>query len=693
MDSSSKDVDTLDHGPGSRRVSQATLDAFAVGKEKPGKDEVIEPGRKRKLFAACGCILGNELCERLAYYGLQTNMGLYLKKVLGYPADTASQLLQVWKATVYLTPLVGAYLADAVMGRFWVILVFSIVYFLGMLGITLVNLIPALKPSRDGPPPPAGMDATRGAFWAFMYLTALGSGGIKPCVSSFGGDQFRESSERERGWRSSFFNWFYFAINIGSLVAATVVVGVQENKGYGIGFGIPTIFFGVAIAAFVIGAVLKLYVCVPAEGSPFTRIWRVLRGAVAKRKLPLPESTAELYEPPPGTKGALPFKMAHTNKMRCLDKAAIRSGSAQPASLTEVEETKAFLGIMPLFLCIIFYQMTYDPIFTLLPYPGDVMDRSMGKTEIPASTISFANTFGVLFTVVFYDLVVVPLAAKLGRPISMTTRIGLGFAIQILALVSAALIETARYKLVRSSGLIDKFLAAGPDADPLDPAFRQPMSIWVQFVPYFLLGAGEVFTNIGTMELFYSQVSEGMRSLGTSFYLLTVAIGTYLASALNIIVAAASPAPNLWVADNPLFGHYDWYFWLNAGILAVWLVIYFIVARKYTEKPILDADADPFNTETKLHSELANVSRAWPSVRRSSRVSELRARSSVSSQTSGAEGLRHRSNASAASDTLGPLPGGRLRQQQLDTVYSAQLSDSPSTDLATEMAEANEHRV
>lgn len=51
-------------------------------------------------------------------------------------------------------------------------------------------------------------------------------------------------------------------------------------------------------------------------------------------------------------------------------------------------------------------------------------------------------------------------------------------------------------------------------------------------------------------------VSEGMRSLGTSVYLLTVAVGTYLASALNIIVAAASPV-DLWVSDNPLFGHYD----------------------------------------------------------------------------------------------------------------------------------------
>jgi len=61
----------------------------------------------------------------MAYYGIQTNMGLYLKQYMGYPADTASQLLQIWKGTVYLTPLLGAFLADAYMGRFWVILVFS----------------------------------------------------------------------------------------------------------------------------------------------------------------------------------------------------------------------------------------------------------------------------------------------------------------------------------------------------------------------------------------------------------------------------------------------------------------------------------------------------------------------------------------------------------------------------------------
>jgi dipeptide/tripeptide permease len=56
-----------------------------------------------------------------------------------------------------------------------------------MLGITVVNLIPSIKPQFNAPPANGSYDLTRALFWLFMYLTALGSGGIKPCVSSFGG--------------------------------------------------------------------------------------------------------------------------------------------------------------------------------------------------------------------------------------------------------------------------------------------------------------------------------------------------------------------------------------------------------------------------------------------------------------------------------------------------------------------------
>ena len=100
--------------------------------------------------------------------------------------------------------MLGAYLADAKWGKYLVIVVFTMIYFVGMFGVSLVNLIPSIAPINGGPPPGA---PTLLLFWLAMALMGLGSGGIKPCVSAFGADQFRQESGRERSWRASFFNW------------------------------------------------------------------------------------------------------------------------------------------------------------------------------------------------------------------------------------------------------------------------------------------------------------------------------------------------------------------------------------------------------------------------------------------------------------------------------------------------------
>lgn len=225
------------------------------------------------------------------------------------------------------------------------------------------------------------------------------------------------------------------------------VVPIQETIGYGVGFGVPTAAFVVAILLFLAG--WRLYTILPPQGSPFTRMWRVLSGAWRNRALPLPADPDELYDgdgdgddgkdeaaaplvaaddatPTSGRRkfggcgGAkkprrlneLTERMPHTEGMAFLDKAAIQpppssslpladaapgaARAARPVTVSTVEESKAFYRIMPIFALVVIYQMTYDPIFTLLPYPGDAMDRRIGGSGalIPASSISFANTFG-----------------------------------------------------------------------------------------------------------------------------------------------------------------------------------------------------------------------------------------------------------------------------------------------------------
>jgi dipeptide/tripeptide permease len=130
-------------------------------------------------------------------------------------------------------------------------------------------------------------------------------------------------------------------------------------------------------------------------------------------------------------------------------------------------------------------------------------------------------------TIPLYDLVLVPLFNRSNRPITVTQRIGAGFFIAILALVSAGVIESIRYRQAVPIRALYEADGGGPDTsspDPLDAKYAQPMSIWVQIVPYYLLGASEAFTNVGVMELFYVGVSPSMRAIGTACYLLTVAM-------------------------------------------------------------------------------------------------------------------------------------------------------------------------
>ncbi len=161
----------------------------------------------------------------------------------------------------------------------------------GMLLLTLSASLPSLRPKH------ATDNATLGelaVFYLALYLIALGTGGIKPCVSSFGADQFDDNDLKEKKRKTSFFNWFYFSINIGALIASSVLVWIQTNIGWGWGFGIPTVAMGLAIGTFFFGT--SLYRHQKPGGSPLTRIVQVLYAAIRKWRVPAGKDHATLYE-------------------------------------------------------------------------------------------------------------------------------------------------------------------------------------------------------------------------------------------------------------------------------------------------------------------------------------------------------------------------------------------------------------
>ncbi|GLI71059.1 hypothetical protein VaNZ11_015975 [Volvox africanus] len=251
---------------------------------RPQQDEALplleqQEGRAKKstLLTVCPFILGNEFCERLAFYGLATNLVMYITTVMGGdPADAAIQV-SVFEGTCYLTPLIGAYLADSKWGRYKTIHIFSSIYLVGMVMLALTSWLPGLTPAD-------GDEATWpqfGALIASLAIIALGTGGIKPNVSAFGADQFNEADPQDRREKESFFNWFYLAINVGSLIACTVIVFIQDQVSWTLGFAVPAVAMATAVLLFIAGR--RVYRHVAPTESPMERVVRVVAAAMHNR--------------------------------------------------------------------------------------------------------------------------------------------------------------------------------------------------------------------------------------------------------------------------------------------------------------------------------------------------------------------------------------------------------------------------
>lgn len=107
-----------------------------------------------------------------------------------------------------------------------------------------------------------------------LYLVALGVGGIKGSLPTHGAEQFDASTPRGRKRRSTFFNYFVFSLACGALIAVTLVVWIEDNKGWQWGFGMSTLAIFLSIPIFMLGS--SYYKNKIPRGSPFTTIIKVL---------------------------------------------------------------------------------------------------------------------------------------------------------------------------------------------------------------------------------------------------------------------------------------------------------------------------------------------------------------------------------------------------------------------------------
>lgn len=275
---------------------------------------------------------------------------------------------------------------------------------------------------------------------------------------------------------------------------------------------------------------------------------------------------------------------------RFLDKAAVPRGDEELTkpnpwrlcSVTQVEELKIVIRLLPIWATGIVFSTVYAQMSTLFVEQGAVMNINMGPNfQIPAATLSIFDTISVLLWVPLYDRLLVPFVRRRTghvRGFTQLQRMGIGLVISVFSMIAAAVVEIERLKVAHR----DNLLGSGPD----DNAAAVNISVFWQIPQYMLIGAGEVFTFIGQLEFFYDQAPDAMRSLMSALSLTTVALGNYLSTLLVTIVTHISTrhgSPG-WIPNNLNRGHLDYFFWLLAVLSVLNIGVYLVVAHWYTYK-------------------------------------------------------------------------------------------------------------
>ncbi|KAJ4808889.1 Protein NRT1/ PTR FAMILY 8.1 [Rhynchospora pubera] len=345
----------------------------------------------------------------------------------------------------------------------------------------------------------------------------------------------------------------------------------------------------IAVVSFFSGT--RLYRNQKPGGSPLTRIAQVLVASVRKWQVQVPEDKSFLYEltdKESAIEGSR--KLKHSNQFKFLDKACVETQDDKdvgPANawrlctVTQVEELKSIVRLLPIWASGIVFSTVYSQMSTMFVLQGNTLNPHIGPHfKIPAASLSIFYTLSVIMWVPIYDRILVPVVRSItGRERGFTqlTRMGIGLVISIFAMLAAGFLEIVRLHIIHRDNLYDS-------TDYI------PISIFWQIPQYFLIGAAEVFTFIGQLEFFYDQAPDAMRSMCSALSLTTNALGNYLSTLLVTIVTHITTKNGKlgWIPDNLNRGHLDYFYWLLAILSVINFLVYLLISNWYTYKKTED---------------------------------------------------------------------------------------------------------
>ena len=443
-------------------------------------------------------IIGNEGCERFSFYGMRNILTVFLvSSLLAYLPEAdrtgaAKDVFHTFVIGVYFFPLLGGWIADRFWGKYHTIFWLSLLYCVGQLCLAL------FVDNRTG-------------FYAGLCLIAIGSGGIKPCVSSFVGDQFDQTNKHRA---KVVFDAFYWIINFGSFFASLLMPIFLKQLGPAIAFGIPGALMFISTVILWLGR--RNYVMVPPAPPDPHSFLNVSRTALASGPPGLAFAVAGgvaalasfLLMPSYGFVIAFCTALVAVIAFGGVGVWLQLEGARGQHPSEAVEGVRSVLRVLVLFALVTPFWSLFDQKASTWVLQADAMAK---PSWFQSSQMQALNPLLVMLLIPFNNLVLFPALARTGIAVTALRRMTAGIAFSGVAWIIVGVMQ-----LVLDGG--------------------SAFSITWQILPYAFLTLGEVLVSATGLEFAYSQAPQSMKGALMSFWLLAVTIGNLWVLVVNAVV-------------------------------------------------------------------------------------------------------------------------------------------------------------
>ncbi|MFQ6371606.1 oligopeptide:H+ symporter [Shewanella sp. YIC-542] len=491
-------------------------------------------------------IIASEACERFSFYGMRNILTPFLMTalLLSVPEELrqgeAKDVFHSFVIGVYFFPLLGGWIADRFFGKYHTILWLSIVYVIGHAFLAI------FETSKTG-------------FYSGLFLIALGSGGIKPLVSSFMGDQFDQSN---KSLAQKAFDMFYFTINFGSFFASLSMPLILKFWGPSVAFGIPGLLMLIATIFFWYGRHRYTHI-VPEARNPHGFL-PVIKSAVLTPEAG--QTNKGLWLSVTGIVLAL-FALSQAGSLGlvtslCLALVLLMGFVGMGASLQlqralHSHPQEAVDGVRAVFRILILFALV-TPFWSLFDQKAStwiLQANDMAKPEwFEPAMMQALNPLLVMLFIPFNNFVLYPMLERAGLRLSALRKMGAGIAFSGLSWIVIGSIQ-----LMMDGG--------------------NTMSITWQVLPYALLTFGEVLVSATGLEFAYSQAPKSMKGSIMSFWTLSVTVGNLWVLLANASVKHESVTSHIAQTGISVTAFQMFFF---AGFALLAALVFALYARSYT---------------------------------------------------------------------------------------------------------------